>query len=342
MFEHRFCTPNFFLKEIDYIKIRKIIESGWVSIGENVDELESLFKKRFNVKYAIGCSSATSGLVISLKSANFKDMKIAVPSFTWPSTLYAIESNSGNSPIFCDVNKETWLIELPQSFEEYDAVLAVDIFGNQENVNNRISCPIIFDAAHGFDLPNLGKRGIAEVVSLSFTKNVTGMEGGVILTNDDFFAETAIELRRLSGRMGEINAYITLKSIEYYDNEYKLMKEEIINKYRSKFDFNFVEQKTESYSNNSVYSILFEDQNIRNSVANELNNNGIESKIYYEPLKSGFKNTDYIYSKILSLPIHPNVLDFQDKLIDIINKTVNEHKYVPGKNYMIKTGFLKK
>lgn len=333
-----FGSPNLIIDDNTFDEIKKIINSGWVSIGNHTETLENIFKERFKVKHAIACSNATTGLIIAVKAAGWKNKRIAVPSFTWPSTLYSIESNSGNTPVFCDIDEETWLMNPPE--EDYDAILAVDTFGNQCDLSVDSNIPIIYDAAHGFGLKGLGQRGLAEVVSFSFTKLVTAMEGGMILSNDDQFAKTATELRRLSGRMLEINALLAKKSIEYYDNTYKSEKYNKIEKYLKGFEFPFKTQKIPTDTNYSVFSILLEDQNTRNSMMKELEKNDIETKIYYDPIVSGLKNTDYVYSRIISLPINKDIDEItQNSIIEIMNK-VSESCDTPGKKYMKSTEFI--
>lgn len=310
--------------------IKEILEKGWVSIGIHVGMLETHFQNRFHVKHAIACSSATTGLIIAVKAAGWKNKKIALPAFTWPSTLYALECN-GNIPVFCDIDRDTWLIN-----EQYIGVhnktekaILVDTFGNQCNCDSLMKKETIIDAAHGYGLPNLGKRGIAEVVSLSFTKILTATEGGIILTDDDQLAETACELRRLSGRMEEINALIALNSLVELDLNYR---QEIIDKYTYGIEVDH-SQQAYTETNQSVFSILFKDSATRNSVMMALSNHGVETKVYYDPLVSGLPNTEYVYSRILSLPVHKGVIPVQDDIINIINKAGRIGK-TPGKSYM--------
>lgn len=327
----RFGNPNIEVSPRTATDIFKILDSGWVSIGKHVDALERHFEALCGVKYAIACSSATTGLIIAVKAAGWKNTRVHLPAFTWPSTLYAIQCNN-NIGHFCDIEQDSWLMQKDSLLHfSDDCVMPVDIFGNQASVyesfprENRI-----YDAAHSYGLPMLGKRGIAEVVSLSFTKVVTAMEGGVILTDDDKLADVAIELRRLTGRMGEINALIAMKSIENYNPD---QTSKVVNYYKKHITVSHGYQYELTATNNSVFSLVFAESSVRNAIMTALAKAGVETKVYYDPLVRGFKNTEEIYSKILSLPTHEGVIPVQDDIIEIINLAGRGGK-TPGKDFV--------
>lgn len=323
--------PNISVNDDLMKKIEEVLRSGWVSIGKYMGQLENHFREMCHVKHAIACSCATTGLIIAIKAAGWKNERVALPAFTWPSTLYALECN-GNEPLFMDIDKETWLSE-PFLDEPCKRMIAVDTFGSEWTTKEPYKTDrVIIDAAHSYSNPNLGKRGLAEVVSLSFTKNVTATEGGMILTNDDKLAETAMELRRLSGRMEEINACIALESIKQYDDNDDFKQ---INYYEKHICIPHKKQLCKGYSSLSVYSILFEDRITRDAVRVALAKNGCETKVYYDPLVSELLNTDYVYDRILSLPIHEGVKEVQDQIIEIIN-TAGRSARTPGKEYLTK------
>ncbi len=325
----KFGHPNINCSDGLLKEIEQILNSGWVSIGTNMLALEYHFKEMFHVAHAIACASATTGLIIAIKAAGWKNRKVGLPAFTWPSTLYALECN-GNTPVFNDINRNTWLVDCEGVC---DHIISVDTFGNEAYFDeNGPDNNVIYDAAHSYGLPNLGQRGLAEVVSLSFTKRVTATEGGIILTDDDKLAETAYELRRLSGRMAEINAVIAMDSIRDYADEYNKI---VISKYLKHISVPFKTQNVDVEHNHSVFSILFEEPCVRNAVMTELAKNGVETKVYYDPLVSGLPNTDYVYQRILSLPIHKDVIPVQDKIIEIINTAARSAK-TPGKDYLTK------
>lgn len=335
----KFGHPNIDCNSELLKKIEDVLNSGWVSIGLNMRALEYHFEEKFNVAHAIACSSGTTGLIIAIKAAGWKNQKIMLPSFTWPSTLYALECN-GNFPVFCDIEKDTWLSCANES--PYN-MIAVDIFGNEAplyptgkyNINGETrQTNVIYDAAHGYGLPNLGRRGLAEVVSLSFTKMITATEGGMILTDDDELAETATELRRLSGRMEEINALIAMESIKDYEENH-VIAFKLMSSYKERIIAPCTYQTYPGSTNLSVFSMLFKEPCIRNAVMAALAKNGVETKIYYDPLVSGLPNTDYVYQRILSLPIHKDVIPVQGEIIEIINTAAKSAK-TPGKEYLTK------
>jgi dTDP-4-amino-4,6-dideoxygalactose transaminase len=325
----QFGSPNIDADSLS-TEINHILKSGWVSIGEYVEALENSFKVRFGIKHAIGTNCATTGLIIALKAAGWESGHHAVnmPSFTWPSTLYAVRC-SGLEPHFHDIDPDTWLMkEVPNN---YGRLLLVDTFGNAAKPFGGFKKEdTIIDAAHGYGNDNLGKRGIAEVVSLSFTKVVTGMEGGMILTYDDELAETATELRRLSGRMGEINALIALKSIENYKPS---VTQTAVNYYKDHLQVPFRFQYVPNSTSNSVFSLRFESTAVRDAIRIALEKEGIETKVYHDPLQAGHPETEKLYSTILSIPTHADAVDCQDDIIAIINQAALYAK-TPGKEFL--------
>lgn len=321
----QFYKPNYKIKDnnLRYLtidKIQEIIDSGIVVRGKYTNELEAFFEKKYNVKYAIACANATTGLIIALYSSLFKEgehattKKIGLPAFTWPSTYWAVWCNAG-IPIFYDINIDTWIIE-DGDFENVDAIIVVDTFGNQAYLDT--DKPVIYDAAHGFDLPDLGNRGIVEVVSLAATKEISGMQGGIILTNDEIIAKKCLEYSKCFGKITEINALVALESKLDYNRNY-VVRKRIIDTYRNNIDIPFIEQKPTT-SVYSVYSILLDNSETRDKIAEAFRKNDIEVKIYYRPLIHGLPNTDDIYSRIISLPVYEEMESKTKWICEVINE----------------------
>uniref|UniRef100_A0A6H1ZW27 Putative DegT/DnrJ/EryC1/StrS aminotransferase family protein n=1 Tax=viral metagenome TaxID=1070528 RepID=A0A6H1ZW27_9ZZZZ len=339
-----FSKPEIDLSNKDLKEIGLIIKNGKLCKGEYIRALENYFKDTYNVKYAKACCNATNGLIIAFKATNLYNTFVVMPSFTWPSTLYAVEC-SNNIPVWMDINTDTWnmsgsatkfgneikrsdyykkyirLISTGEENEVYSVSgsILVDIFGNMSYINVPTTAVTIYDAAHSFGNKLLGNRGTVEVVSLSFTKPITSMQGGMILTNNDTIFNKISELVDLSAKMCEVNAFIALKEIEKYPIK-RDRRLEVINRYRQYIRVPIVEQKIEYSTNYSTYSVLFESRDKRDKIVNKFKENGIESKVYYEPLIHGLKNTDEVYSRILSLPTYPSVNKHVKTICDLINK----------------------
>jgi dTDP-4-amino-4,6-dideoxygalactose transaminase len=313
----RFAYPAIDMDAEVMAHFEKIFQTRWVSNSEYTRELEGHFTQQCGVKHAIACCNATQGLTIALSAAGWMHKRVAVPAFTWPSTVYAIVHNNCE-PVFSDIDPETWALDIRSVEGKYDAVLPVDIFGNEVTVDAG-GGPVIYDAAHGYGLPALGKRGLVEVVSLSHTKYPTAGEGGIILTNDDAIAETAVEQRRLAARLSEFNAIVALNSIRKY-TYYRQQREEVIQRYLNEIKVPFVTQKIPVHTNNSVFAVLLEPE-LRDKIASSLTEDfGLEIKIYYEPIVKGLFNTDFVYKRILALPTHIRMRDMLDDVIGCINR----------------------
>jgi dTDP-4-amino-4,6-dideoxygalactose transaminase len=298
----------------------QIVNSGEVVNGSFTKALEASFRKCYDVKYAIACANCTSGLQIAIKALDLGfSNSVELPAFTWYSTLYAVESNKC-FPRFMDLNTKSFLADerYVEESKKVDLFIAVDVFGNKEKFNTKI--PVIYDAAHGIGLSELGNRGIAEVVSLSFSKIVTGMQGGIILTNDNYLAETCSSYVRKYAKITEINAAASLQSFTDFP---KIQKKRlrIIDDYRKYLKIKYREQFIPEETNYSIYSIFLDSKEERDKVVENLMKNKIEYKIYYEPLAK-LPKTLYVYDRILALPVYEDMMEQVSYICEVINRSL--------------------
>ncbi|RLA40678.1 MAG: hypothetical protein DRR06_17090, partial [Gammaproteobacteria bacterium] len=147
---------------------------------------------------------------------------------------------------------------------------------------------------------------------------------------DDELAETATELRRLSGRMGEINALVALKSIEDYSPSTTRL---VVNYYNKHITVPHKCQAVPNDTSNSVYSLRFESTAVRDAIRIALEKEGYETKVYHDPLQKGHPETEKLYSTILSIPTHTDAYAHQDDIIEIIN-TAGRGAKTPGKEFL--------
>ena len=193
---------------------KKVIKNGILSdfVGSNskkflggkyVQKFENQITKYFRVKYAITTNSWTSGLIAALGSMNLQpgDEVICTP---WTMSACASSILHWNAiPVFVDIDKNTFNFNLENLKKNITrktkAILAVDIFGQSENINeikkiikNR-KIYILSDSAQAIGAKYKGKFAgtIADIggFSLNCHKHINTGEGGIIVTNNKKLAE---------------------------------------------------------------------------------------------------------------------------------------------------------
>ena len=111
----------------DMLQIERILTSGEVVNGRYTDKIEEWFRKTFGVKYAIACANCTSGLVIAAQAAGWYGNRVAAPTFTWPSTHYAIRS-VGGTILHMDINPDTWCMDTIPKSADSAIVVGIIVF----------------------------------------------------------------------------------------------------------------------------------------------------------------------------------------------------------------------
>ncbi len=170
--------------------------------GKEVRKLEEDFRKRFDVKHAIGLNSATTGLHAALVACGVgAGDQVILPPTTMSATAAAVLL-AGAVPVFADIDPLTFNID-PTSVESRitdrtAAIIAVNLFGQPAALDElrRIAdahrLRLIEDNAQApaalFDGRWAGTIGDAGVFSLNRNKIVQSGEGGVVVTNDDNIA----------------------------------------------------------------------------------------------------------------------------------------------------------
>lgn len=207
---------------------KEVLSSAGYIMGKNVTEFEKEFAEYLGVKHAISVGNGTDALVIALKSLGIGagDEVITTP-FTFFATAETI-SAVGATPVFVDVEKETFDID-PSKIEEKitsktKAILPVHIFGQSARMDeiNEIAkkhnLKVIEDACQAVGSKYKGKNigTLGDVACFSFfpTKNLgCAGDGGILVTSDDNIATIARALRTHgSGENGQ-KAYNLLNNI---------------------------------------------------------------------------------------------------------------------------------
>jgi perosamine synthetase len=193
--------------------VKDCLDSGWVSsAGRYVGRFEKLCADACGVKHAIATANGTSALHAALLSAGVKPGDaVLCPGLSFVATANAI-AYTGATPLFVDSDPVTLGMDYRDAARAFTAAgerriaacVPMHVFGNPVDMDPLLdlcaerSVPVIEDAAEALGSSYKGRPagsfGLAAALSFNGNKIVTTGGGGMILTNDDSFAERARHL----------------------------------------------------------------------------------------------------------------------------------------------------
>lgn len=193
-------------------EVVETLRSGWIGQGQRVARFERDFAQAVEARHAVAVSSCTAALHLSLVVLGIgPGDEVIVPALTFAASATAVE-HAGGTPVFCDVEPETLLIDLEDCARRLTSrtrALVVVHFGGLPCDMDAVSAfaaehglAVVEDAAHAVGT-SLDGRPVGSFDSLccfSFyaNKNLTTAEGGMITTQDAELAER-LEMLRLHG-----------------------------------------------------------------------------------------------------------------------------------------------
>jgi len=206
-------------------KINKTILKGNIFFGEELNNFENKFIKKYKAKYGIAVGSGTEALIIALKTLNLKkgDEIITAANTAIP-TISAI-LNAGGKPKLVDIG-EDYLIDVKKIEKSISsktrAIIPVHLYGQMSDMNKIIKIAkknkikIIEDCAQSQGAKYNGKFSgtIGDFGCFSFypTKILGAYgDGGFIFTND-------------------YRSYLQIKRLRFYGIE-TVVKNKFTNKY---------------------------------------------------------------------------------------------------------------
>ncbi|HEX9792729.1 MAG TPA: DegT/DnrJ/EryC1/StrS family aminotransferase [Planctomycetota bacterium] len=185
-------------KEAEYVA--EAARTGWYEgAGRFERRFEEAFAAYLGVRHAVSLPHATAGLHLALAALEVgPGDEVVVPEITWIATSAPI-SYLGATPVFADVDPETWCLDAA-SFERCitprtKAVIPVDVYGGMPDygalrmVADRHGVAVVEDAAEAVGSEQDGRKagsfGVASVFSFHGSKTLATGEGGLLATNSD-------------------------------------------------------------------------------------------------------------------------------------------------------------
>ena len=344
------------------------VKSGWVSAGMKCEELENLFKEQWNVKHALAVANCTVALHMACILAGFKPGdEVLCPSLTFAATANCIRY-VGAKPVFCDLVGLNDMTISPAEIESKitkatKGIIVVHFAGfpcdmdSIMDIAQKYNLKVIEDACHGplseYKGRKLGTIGDFGCFSFFSNKNISTGEGGMLITNNDEYAEraklirshgmTTMSFQRAKGhatsydivdlgynyRFDDIRASIAIEQLKKLPADYErrawVRKRYLDNlSYYQKIEVPFKNNK--EYYSNYILPIILKDstKDNRDLVRSKLAEDGIQTSVHYPAIHkfSVFKETEatlpiteYISDNEITLPMYAKLTD---KQIDFI------------------------
>lgn len=361
--------PDITQREIDAVV--DCLTGGVLSLGPKVEEFEIRCAKVAGRQHGIAVSSGTAGLHCAMLAAGVGpgDEVITTP-FSFVASANAALF-VGAKPVFVDIDPVTLNIDVekvqPAITPKTKAILAVEAFGHPggmielEQFAQKNELLLIEDGCEGFggtfgERP-IGSFGRAGIFSFFLNKQITTGEGGMIVTDDDTFAN-ACRAYRNQGREGmawlahqrvgynyrlsEIQAALGVAQMDRLD-EILANRRRVAHAYVRRLMTNryliLPTLQDDTHMSWFVFVVrlndLFEPGD-RDDIMRELRGEGVGCYNYFPPIHlqpymieqfgyhaGQFPVTEYVAARTLALPFFSTMTEAQvDRVCDVLEKTL--------------------
>jgi len=203
-----------------------VIDSGMLSCGPNVEELERAFAAAHGVRHAVAVSSGSAALEILLRIVGVAGREVVVPTNSFFATAAAV-LRAGGRVRFVDLDPRTLSLPLDGLAAAVTGATAAvvvmhtggflgDTLEGVRAVCDERGVPLVEDAAHAHGSRLRGRPagsfGLGAAFSMYATKVITTGEGGVITTDDDHVRDEALLYRDQGKASAAQNLHVRMGS----------------------------------------------------------------------------------------------------------------------------------
>lgn len=339
--------------------LREILESGMITnFSKYVMEFERTAGEYLRASVAT-TSSGTQGLLFALQALDLqRGREVIIPSFTFMATAQAVLF-AGGALVFAEVEEDLTispgdLEQLLHQHQNVDVVIGVHNYGLPCRVDEiqqvvddasrrrgrRIG--LLYDAAHAFGSAlkdrRIGAFGDAEVFSLSVTKALVSVEGGMVSSRDEKLIARIRKMRNygiedsynahypgMNGKMSEFHAIVGLYNLRRLD-EYLEARQRSARYYLDRIQrltpFNVLpwpEGVTHTFKD---FTVLTPDHlgGRRDEVIAFLKHRGIETRAYFDPpvheqcffqrfADRPLPRTEVLSRRVITLPFYTKITE---------------------------------
>tara|TARA_B110000971_G_scaffold21661_1_gene19634 strand:- start:7786 stop:8886 length:1101 start_codon:yes stop_codon:yes gene_type:complete len=350
------------IKDEIFEAFEKVYAKTAFSGGPFVQEFEENFAKFIGTKYAIGVSSGTTALHLSMIALGIGlGDEVIMPANTFIATPWG-PSHAGATPVFVDCDAKTWQIDASKIedaiTEKTKAIIGVHLYGQPFDIDvvkeicNKHNLFLIEDAAqaHGAKYKNTTVGGFGEMACYSFYpgKNLGACgEGGGLTTNNSDYVKHLHSLRNHGSteryfhdevgynyRMGGLEGAsltVKLKYIEGWNNR----RREIAKMYQTQIVNPKIKMQQMPDWSDGIYHLFVVTTENKEEFVKHLDENGISAAYHYpvachlqkayENLnykKGDFPNSEYLAAHCISLPMYA---ELTDEIVVKVIRSINKY-----------------
>ena len=337
---------NSIKEEIDKA-IFEVINNGIFINGPNVEKFEKEFAEFCGTRFAVGLSSGSEALRLSLEALDIKNKRIISASNTFIATIDGM-FHSGGRPILVDIGKDynVSIDDVRKKAQNANGIIPVHLYGQMAKMDeimeiaNRENLFVLEDSsqAHGanFQGKKAGSYGNAACFSFYPAKNLGAYgDAGAITTNNPDLAEKIRLLRQYgeksknkheivgyNSRLDEIHASVLRVKLRHLPNWNKARRR-VASIYNNILgSFNKIILPREFENREHVYHLFVIRNTQRDKLKEFLFSNGIATGIHYpipihlqncyaylEYKVGSFLESEKAAQEIISLPMFPEITD---------------------------------
>jgi dTDP-4-amino-4,6-dideoxygalactose transaminase len=335
--------------EAELAEVAGVLETGMLTMGPKVAELEELLAQACGVEHAVAVSSGTAALHLAVLALGLEPGdEVLVPAYTFPATANVV-ALSGFRPVLVDVDPQTMNLD-PARVEvgpRTKAILAVHLFGRPARLEELPDLPVLEDSAGALGARRAGKPcgslGLLGCLSFHPRKIVTTGEGGAVTTGDAGIADHVRRMRNhgwrslgeadmpapgLNYRLSDVLCAIGIPQLRRLD-ELLETRTRIAAGYAERLSglpVELPEADPGDMHGWQAYVIQLDD---RDAVLEALRADGIEAQIGTFALhrlaayadQGAFPGADAAFERALALPFHTRITEAdQDRVAAILTK----------------------
>jgi perosamine synthetase len=351
------------ISQADIDAVVAVLRTPYLSLGPKVPEFEKAFADYLGVRRAVAVNSGTSGLHVVVRALGLGpgDEMITTPFSFVASANCALFERA--RPVFVDIDEVTWNLDVAKLeaavTDRTRLLLPVHIFGRPMPMDRVLQVaeargiPVVEDACEAIGATCQGRKvgtfGRAATFAFYPNKQMTTGEGGMIVTDDDRFADLCSSLRnqgRDAGagwlaharlgynyRLADINAALGLAQLKRLP-EFLRMRSEVARRYLEKLARLEELVLPAPYGDGElswfVFVVRLADrftQHQRDAVLDSLRRDGIGCNNYFTPIhlqpfyrELGYKPGDFpvcekVSARTIALPFYNRLAEKDQDLV---------------------------